>query len=177
MKINFGCGTNKLEGWNNYDAEVDIRKPLRWLDDTIEYIFAEHVVEHVRYEQALSFFVECHRVLKPSGVCRIAVPSVTRVFQLATPQYGDFVARWTGNELDYRRRGIMNILFRHGHQAPWTEELLGVSLFYAGFDDIRACRPGQSDYVALQGIEGHGKVIGDEFNEIETVVIEATKQE
>ena len=76
MKVNLGCGKNKLEGWENYDSEVDLGKKLPFDDDSIEYIFAEHVVEHLSTHEAYDFFDECFRTLKPSGVVRIVVPSI-----------------------------------------------------------------------------------------------------
>lgn len=175
MKLNLGCGTNRLEGWENYDAEVNITEPLMWKSDSVDFVFAEHVVEHVYYEQAVGFFRECHRILKPGGVVRIAVPSVERVYQMATERYGEFVKKWVPWEKDYRRAAMSNILFMHGHRAPWTEGLLQASLFYAGFDNPWPTIPGYSRHGELCNVEGHDKVIGKEFNAIETVVVEAIK--
>jgi hypothetical protein len=97
---------------------------------------------------------------------------------MATPQYGKFVERFVSPEAfpDVRRRCLENIIFMHGHRAPWTQGLLEATLYYAGFDHIGVCTPGHSDHPELVGVEGHGRVIGDEFNQIETVVVEATKQ-
>lgn len=186
LKINLGCGTNRLHGWENHDDDVDITQRLPWDDGVADFILAEHVVEHVHYEQAIGFFRECHRILRNGGVCRIAVPSVTRVMKLATRDYCEFAKKWAGApdtsgmspvaaDRVRRRHAMTNILFMHGHKAPWTEELLSATLFYAGFGDQRVCAPGHSPYPELQGIEGHGKIIGEEFNFIETVVVEATK--
>lgn len=179
MKINLGCGTNKLHGWHNHDDDVDITKRLPWDDATVTHVLAEHVVEHVTYFEAIDFFVECHRVLVPGGVCRIAVPSVERIWQEATPEYCNFTEKWSmrfDDTFNGRRRGALrNVLVRHGHRAPWTEGLLLATLFFAGFDEVVARDPGRSDHDALRGVEGHGRVIGDEFNAIETVVAEATK--
>lgn len=179
LKINLGCGTNKLEGWDNYDAEVDITQRLPFRSDSADCILAEHVVEHVSYNEAVVFFGECHRVLRTGGICRIAVPSVERVWREATPNYVEFTSKWVrprADDANSRLRDAMtNILYRHGHRAPWTQGLLLASLFYAGFDEPIARTPGQSDHPELVGVEGHGRVIGDTFNWIETVVAEATK--
>lgn len=180
LKINLGCGTNKLDGWSNHDMDVDIEQRLPWRSDSADVIFAEHVVEHVTYNAAVAFFMECHRVLRPGGVLRIAVPSIERVWREATPSYCSFTERWVtvdkNADGNTRLRGAMtNILHRHGHKAPWTQGLLMASMFYAGFDEVTACRPGSSHHEELLGLEGHGRVIGDDFNEIETVVAEATK--
>lgn len=173
IKINLGCGGNHLDGWVNVDADVDITKPLPYPDKHADYMFAEHVVEHVGYYEALGFFRECHRVLKNGGVLRIAVPSVERILKYGTPEYFKFASKW-GPTNDVR--GAMHaILHAHGHRAPWTESLLTTSLFSSGFDKTEVCTPGQSHINELQQVEGHGKVISEYFNWIETVAVEATK--
>lgn len=173
IRVNVGCGTNKLDGWQNYDAELDITKPLPFGNETVNFVLAEHVVEHVTYEEALGFFRECHRVLKSGGVMRIAVPSIQRVHDHANQAYTTFASKWAPeNSL----RGAMDaILHAHGHKAPWTESLLLASVYYVGFDEVRATSPGESLHEALQDVEGHGRVISDEFNWIETTVVEGTK--
>lgn len=174
IALNLGCGTNSLPGWKNFDSDVDIAKPLPFDSDSADFIFAEHVVEHVGYYEALGFFRECHRVLKDGGVVRIAVPSLERVMTYGTPEYFKFAAKWAPTA---DRRGAMHaILNAHGHRAPWTDALLRASLYTAGFDGaITAHPPGQSAREELRNIEGHGRVIGEYFNWIETTVAEATK--
>ncbi len=174
VKINLGCGTNKLAGWNNYDAEIDISIKLPFKSDTAQFILAEHVVEHVSMHQAMAFFKECYRVLAPGGVVRIAVPSVEQVMMYADDDYMKFVSKWTGGEVSLRA-AMGAILHAHGHQMAWTESLLRASLFYAGFERLQSATPGQSVHEELRGVEGHGKVIGEHFNFIETIICEGTK--
>ncbi len=40
LKLNFGCGSNKLPGWRNMDAEIDITKPLPFKDGEAAFIEA-----------------------------------------------------------------------------------------------------------------------------------------
>jgi SAM-dependent methyltransferase len=172
--LNFGCGTNRLEGWANYDAEIDISKPLPFMRGHADFILAEHVVEHVAYGEALLFFRECRRVLKPGGVLRVAVPSIEQVWREGT---GDYF-RWAHSKgwapTPDARGAIDALLHQHGHCAPWTASLLAVSLYAAGFETIVPRDPGLSDHDTLRGVEGHGRVIGDAFNLIETIVCEAS---
>lgn len=173
LKINFGCGTNKLDGWKNHDAEVDITKPLPYPDASADFVMAEHVVEHIGYYEAIEFFKECRRILKPGGVVRICVPSIERVHKCADQDYFNFTKKW-GPSAD--ARGAMHaMLYAHGHKTGWTASLLESTLFYAGFGDVTHYKPGDSLRPALQGVEGHGRVIGDRFNEIESIVCEGVK--
>jgi SAM-dependent methyltransferase len=137
IKLNFGCGTNKLDGWLNFDAEVDIEKRLPFPDDHADFIYAEHVVEHVDYHAALRFFAECRRVLKPGGVIRICVPSLENIWRRGDQDYFDFTRKWAPSA---DRRGAMHaIIHAHGHKAIWSQALLEACLFFAGFEDIAGC--------------------------------------
>jgi SAM-dependent methyltransferase len=169
-KINFGCGDNRLAGWTNLDAEVDISEPLPFPDDHAEFIFSEHCVEHINYYLALQFFWECRRVLMPGGIIRICVPSIENIMKRSDASYLHFARRWsTGGGV----RGAMGaILFKHGHAAAWTASLLEASLFYSGFKNLVPCEPGLSMHPALEAVEGHGKVIGEHMNWIESCIFE-----
>lgn len=173
IKLNFGCGNNNLHGWQNYDTEIDIENPLPFSDNSVDFILAEHVVEHVDYYKAIDFLRECARILKPGGIVRVAVPSVEQIMQQATPEYCQFVTRWVKEDDPSVRGAMKNILYCHGHKAPWTKSLLETTLYFVGFKGMRFCAPGDSAYPELLNVEGHGKVIGDEWNRIETIVCEA----
>lgn len=76
-KIQFGSGGNLLENWNNLDLpEHDIREQLKFDTDSIDFIFHEHVIEHINEVDGYNFLKECYRILKPSGVMRISCPSI-----------------------------------------------------------------------------------------------------
>lgn len=174
VKLNFGCGTNRIEGWQNFDSDVNIARRLPFPDNHADFIFAEHVVEHIDFYQAVEFFKECFRVLKPGGIIRICVPSVENIMVRANEDYCAFVhgRGWSKSSSLHGAMGA--ILYQHGHKAPWTQSLLKATLFYAGFDRIVHCEPGNSDWPELKGVEGHGRVIGDHFNWIEAAICEGT---
>lgn len=174
LKLNLGCGSNKLDGWQNFDAELDIARALPFPDGAAAFIFIEHCVEHVSLYQVIDFLKECWRVLQPGGVLRIAVPSLERIRQLGDdPNYLRLVRRWAPTE---GKRGAMHaILYAHGHKTAWTESLLEAVIYFCGFDVTALCRPGQSVHPELVGVEGHGKVIGESNNDLETIVCEGVK--
>ncbi|MBZ9705379.1 methyltransferase domain-containing protein [Mesorhizobium sp. ESP7-2] len=173
VKLNFGCGTNKLDGWQNFDDEVDITKRLPFPDNHADFIYAEHVVEHVDYVKALDFFAEARRVLKPGGVIRICVPSLENIWRRGDQDYFDFARKWAPTA---DRRGAMHaIIFAHGHKAIWSQALLEACLFFAGFEDIAGCEVHKSAHADLANVEGHHAVIGEHFNWIEAAVAEGRK--
>jgi predicted SAM-dependent methyltransferase len=69
-KLNLGCGGNIIAGWENHDWDVDITKPLPYEDNSIDFIFIEHCVEHTTTPDAVRFFAECLRILKDEGTLR-----------------------------------------------------------------------------------------------------------
>ena len=168
-KLNLGCGGNILAGWENHDADVDITKSLPYEDNSIDFIFIEHCVEHTTTPDAVRFFAECLRILKyDEGTLRVAVPSADKIFGLADEPY----LKWHGQSGfgDGTRRGaVRSILLDHGHLSAWNHSILDACLFAAGFEEekIYSCDIGE--------LEGHGKVIGEHNNAIETIVMEAVK--
>lgn len=80
-KLNLGCGRLILEDFVNVDvvelAGVDVvcdldSAPWPWPDDSVGYIIASHVFEHV--EHPVLFMTEAHRVLASGGAIDIRCP-------------------------------------------------------------------------------------------------------
>ncbi len=82
MRLHLGCGDNYIAGWVNIDIAgkvdllADLRNPLPFMGQSISFIFSEHFIEHLTYDEGLNFLAECYRVLKPEGVVRISTPSL-----------------------------------------------------------------------------------------------------
>lgn len=182
-KFNFGCGGNHLEGWENYDSEVDISKPLPFPDGCASHVFAEHVVEHISYQDAFGFFQECRRVLQSEGKIRIAIPDLVRI---GNGLSGCFSV----NQLAMYRAAVINgghgdgsdvsclkaTMFAHGHRAIWSVNTLLLAMVAAGwnrnklwFEEFGKSRIGMND------LEGHGKVVGQDVARFETGVVEGIK--
>jgi len=188
VKIQFGSGENILEGWTNLQESSlggDITKPLMFGDGIVDFILAEHVVEHVTHRQAWHFFCECHRVLKSGGVARILVPDVAKIASLAQQDYFDFIRQgakrwyhearlpWADKPVT-KKEAVQTIIFCHGHQACWTEEMLRAILNSLGFVTGFATY-GNSIFPELQGVDGHWKMMGLDRCRLESCVVEAQK--
>jgi len=175
VKLNLGCGTNKLPGWSNHDRDVDITKPLPWPTASADFIFIEHCVEHVKFHDAVRFFDEALRVLRPGGVLRVTVPSLEKLAESDNQRYYNWVHQRGWAPTPDRKGALHAMIFCHGHEAGWTASLMRSTLKYVGFDRIEECLPGDSSHKALISVEGHGHVIGDEFNALESMCFEGTK--
>lgn len=146
--VQFGCGGNRLEGWTNHDAEVDISKPLPYAADSVDFILIEHCLEHVDAHQGFGFMKEAHRILRPGGTVRICVPALDDIME---------------------RNHASDLILGHGHRMVYSEGSLKGMLFAAGFNRLEIVR------TPWQACDGHWRVIGREKDAMETLRVEATK--
>lgn len=172
-KVQFGCGGNKIAGWENYDVDVDITKRLPFKDGTADLVLAEHVVEHVTVQQGYKFLKEVHRILTPKGVARICVPGADVLYKSYGKEYADFLKFHKLGD-GSRQSAMESIMFGFGHQAVYTAELLTIVCEMAGFK-VRKCKPRVSTVPELNDIDAHWTAIGEMANAAETIVVELTK--
>ena len=104
--------------------------------NSIEAVYASHVLEHVPFAELQPTLKEWHRVLIPDGKLMVAVPDMNILAQLfVKPEVkgGDkvFVMRMMfGGQLDDT----------DFHFIGFDLEILGVHLHMAGFENIRRVR-------------------------------------
>lgn len=179
-KINFGAGGDIKFGWRNVDImfnppdNIDISKPLPIDNDSVDFIYSSHTVEHLDAPTALRFFDECYRILKEGGVARIAVPSVSKIVSLADQSYCDWISRQGFGEAN-KVGAARNIVLNHGHLSCWDEPILESMLYAARFRRVVHCNYNASSIDHLRNLEKHGMAIGEANSKIETIVAEATK--
>jgi SAM-dependent methyltransferase len=186
-RLQIGAGPNALVGWLNTDwtpregvAFVDVRRPLPFDDQTFDVVFSEHLIEHVDYPDGARFLAECRRILRPGGRVRVATPDLDFVLSLrdggdeALVRYIRYaVDTWMPDIGIARPAFVINNYFRNwGHRFIYDEPTLREAMERAGFRDLVRKAPGQSDDPRLIGIEAHGTQIPEEFNRMETMVLE-----
>lgn len=190
-KLQIGAQYNVLKGWLNTDlyprsSEVvflDAAKPFPFESGTFDYIFCEHLIEHLTYNEGMFMLRECHRVLKPGGKIRIVTPSLETLIGLYTSEKSDLQQQYMHWIIDkflpetgtYREAFVINNAFKNwGHQFIYDRATLRSTLEEIAFVDVVCYAPSESDDNNLRGLESHGKAIGDEdMNRFETMVIEA----
>jgi predicted SAM-dependent methyltransferase len=190
--LHIGAGFNVLDGWLNTDyleygastIYLDIRKRFPFEDSAVDLIFSEHVIPHLDYSEGQFMLSECNRILKPGGRLRIAAPNFDFVVSLCANPKSDvqqkyiswFTERFLKDSGNRPEVFVLNQFFGGwGLKFLYDPSTLCEALTRAGFVDIRSYRPGVSDEVSLQGLEKHGSIIGEEFNQLETFVLEAAK--
>jgi len=83
IKLHLGCGNRYIPGFFHIDAfdgnhidHVCSIDNLEFIeDDSVDLIYASHVIEHFKRKRLLSVLKEWNRVLKPNGILRLAVPN------------------------------------------------------------------------------------------------------
>jgi len=190
-KLQIGCGRNPLSGWLNTDllanqkvVYMDATKPLPFPDNTLDYIYSEHIFEHISYRDGGKFLKESHRVLKPGGRIRIATPDMAFLIRLYSESETEVSKRYIKNSIDRyvqepklcaRAVVVNNFFYNWGHQFIYDFETLDYTLQTAGFKKTVQFKPMESGDLNLRDLESHGKIIGEEFNQLETIVVEAEK--
>jgi predicted SAM-dependent methyltransferase len=192
-KLQIGAGPNCLPGWLNTDVYVssldliflDATDRLPFRDCQFDYIFSEHVIEHITYEYGSSLLKECFRILKPNGVVRVATPDIKMLIDLfgetIDAKKRDYVAWFIDRNLPglkkYRPIFVLNHFVQSwGHAFIYDRETLAESFSEAGFVDLQWCPPGDSLHGTLRCLERHGSAIGsDTWNNFETIVLEGRR--
>lgn len=183
-RLQIGCGKNVLPGWINTDMlpgrgiiHVDVRKPLPFPSGHFRYVFSEHLLEHISCNVGIRLLREIHRVLAPKGTMRIATPDfafLVRLYLDPDTEYVEWAAQWSAIPATPLHT-INNFVRNWGHQFIWDYPTLQATLESVGFVNVARCAVGQSNDPVLQGIEWHGRVIGEKWNALETFVVEAQK--
>lgn len=81
-KFHLGCGKVHIPGFIHIDLmdfeHIDYKRSIEDLsifeDDSVDLIYACHVLEHFKRNEVDGVLTEWLRVLKPGGILRIAVP-------------------------------------------------------------------------------------------------------
>ena len=167
-RVHLGCGPNLLPGWANLDMDgpkgvtrFDLNRPLPFPASSVDFVFSEHFVEHVRLEQADSLLRECARILRPGGVVRISTPDLRRLvdeYVAGTIHEWDDMGWSPETPCDLLNEGMR----MWGHTYVFDEPRLSRALAEAGFGSVTRVVRHDSEYDALRGLETrpeHGDLI------------------
>lgn len=190
-KLHLGAGFNVLPGWLNTDLNpgketlyLDFTKPFPFPDASFDYVFNEHTIEHVPYSAAVGMVEKAYKALKPGGKLRVSTPNLEHLINLyqepKTETQKKYI-KWMGEAFlpqfdEVNDAIVINNYFRDwGHQFIFDEKTLKKVFEDAGFTNVTRCQTSQSSDPELTNTESHHKVIGDEFNNLESLILEGTK--
>lgn len=108
---------------------------LPFPDESVDFIYSSHMLEHLEREEAVHFIEEACRALRPRGILRICVPDLAYAIRLY--QEGD-----KHRSLEYffvpeHDRALGS------HHYLYDEELLSELLERAGFRSVTRCSHGE----------------------------------
>ena len=112
----------KHPGWLALsEPQLDLTKRL-WLDDaSVDVLFSEHAIEHLVFSDAVRFFHEASRVLRPGGRLRTVVPGVETLISQQ------------GENPEYFRSFVAELCFRDEHALVGQMGLAGIHAFQKTF--------------------------------------------
>jgi len=170
IKLHLGCGKTRLKGWLNSDVHrgeiyLNVKKIFPFDNESIDFIFSEHLIEHLSLRDARYLLKECNRILKKGGVMRISTPDLEFYAKLYLGQFENI----TLDDFSQRIRPIypktpapcvfMNeILTLFGHKFTYDREFLKYLCGQAGFTKMTDVEYGLSEYSELMMLEQHTSI-------------------
>jgi predicted SAM-dependent methyltransferase len=189
-KLHIGGGSRCLKGWLNTDialapavVQMDAVKPYPFADAMFDYIFTEHMIEHVAFVDAMCMLRECYRVMKPGGIIRVTTPNLASfvgLYNKTLPQMQRDYMNWfcksaLAPDCPATPGNAINAMFRlWGHQFIYDEETLTEVLRKADFGEVRRHSLLQSEHPALRNLENVERY-PEGFLDFESLALEARK--
>jgi predicted SAM-dependent methyltransferase len=189
-KLHVGCGYHLLPGWLNGDLwRCD--PSVLWLDalapypvppGALDYVFSEHVIEHMPLQDGLRMLAHAHAALRPGGRLRISTPDLGFLVALHAGPHSVLQQRymaWTATHIlqqpDVTTAMVVNNFVRDwGHCFIYDPPTLRWALERTGFVDVESHRLGKSDDPHLRGLENEARM-PEGLLQLESFTLEARK--
>lgn len=182
----------QIENWIPVEKKLQIQildatKKFPYEDNIIDHIYSEHLIEHLPYSGFKNFISESYRCLKPGGIIRTAFPCVDFLIKLYKDpeKYKSYIINHCNkfNKQLINDFGTTNIPVSliindnyrmWGHQVMYDINTIKKLFQKFNFKNIKEVPYGESEHDIFKNIE-HGNKRGDEFNRLETAIIECEK--
>ena len=151
IKLHLGCGDQYLQGWTNcdlYSDKADLKidsKILPYVNNTVDEIYASHLIEHFHFRDSIFTLKEWYRALKPGGKLTLETPDFVELCK-------EIVNR------DHENRIELYIHFfgspdipGQAHHFLFTEQQLILCLSSCGFKNINRLKA-DSIYATTWGL-------------------------
>ena len=194
-KLEIGAGQNGKQGWLATDLRsgssagglriiaLDASKDFPIPSDSLDFIYMEHMIEHISFEKGQGMLAECNRILKPGGVVRIVTPSLGLLIKMISSDRSALEERyrkWSVETFVPDAPRITNAFFFNnfvrawGHTFIYDHETLILAMRLAGLEMIKVCDLNVSEHSALCGLENVAR-LPPGFLDLESIVLEGVK--
>ncbi len=190
-KLHIGCGFRVLDGWLNVDLhprkpevlELDATQTFPLPSDHFDFVYSEHMIEHVPFAAGSVMLSECFRVLQPGGKFRLATPDLRYLFDLFNEPLTDLQQQyidWSCETFipeapEPAPSFVFNAFVRMwGHTFIYDQETLKAALDAAGFVEVVEKEILESDEPSLSGLEFTDRM-PEGFLKLESQIFEASK--
>jgi predicted SAM-dependent methyltransferase len=156
-------------------TQLDICQPLPFDDGSLEWVYAEHIIEHVSLTDAIGWLREVRRILAPGGLFRVTTPDLRRYVEsygradgLFAPHRMRLAAARLGPRMPERDAFMFNqIFFLWGHRWIYDLNELRYALVSAGFDadSVEECSYRRGNRADVAGLD-------QRFRSDETIYVE-----
>ena len=194
-----GCGRNLLDGWINTDFNtakfrgsdfLDVTEKFPYDDNSVDYVFSEHMIEHISYQDGKFMIEESFRVLKSGGKIRISTPDLKFLINLYTEDKTDLQKRYIDYSVNHASYNVSigtdtfiinNFVRDWDHTFIYDEKTLKSLFESVGFSDVKSYLITESEDENLKNLEHTTDEINikqgqtKEFLQLETFTLEAKK--
>lgn len=167
-KLHLGCGAHILPGWTNIDIygrniQLDILKGLPLKNNSVNFIYHAHFIEHFDVEQNLRIFKDCYRVLNENGCLRILFPDLVKHCQIYLnkdletlykyKERGIIVFESERFEFNLLTKWLNQVFYDFGHKFIYDFETIEAIAKKVGFREIYLVEQGKSEFKDLVNID------------------------
>lgn len=130
--------------WSRQIRRVDVVKGLPYPESSVDAVYSSHALEHLYFDDANRVLAHSHRVLRPGGIIRLALPDVHEFARRLVAGETDGLT-FTRDLNSYplaRPKGLQRLISQAGashHRWQPTTDLVSLMLQDAGFVAITEC--------------------------------------
>ena len=198
IKLHLGCGRNILDGWINTDSDkslkrcgyLDVTEKFPYEDNSVDYIFSEHMIEHISLQDGKFMLEESFRVLKNDGKIRISTPDLKFLIELYNDNKTDLQKKYVDYNVNHPAYDVFttidtyvinNFVRAWGHVFIYDKKVLKDLLESVGFTKVKSYLINESEDENLKDLENCSDSVNVKYGltpeilQLETFTLEASK--